>query len=98
MTRSRGALAVANATIAPQCRRRYSSELYGAWGGPRERGTAPSGRGRVMGDLESRRKALLRPDFWGHVAASMADGIAIVDPEGVLIEVNPAFSELFGFD
>jgi len=55
------------------------------------------GSGRVT-DLEPRRGALQRPRFWHEVAAAMADGLAIVDPDGVLIEVNPAFSKLVGFD
>jgi PAS domain S-box-containing protein len=54
---------------------------------------------RVSGsDLETRRQPLHRPDFWLQVVTVMADGLVIVDRHGVLIEVNPAFTTLVGFD
>ena len=52
----------------------------------------------TVGDLEARRKKLDQPHFWEQVVAAMADGLAVVDPEGVLIDVNPAFSQLVGFE
>jgi PAS domain S-box-containing protein len=64
---------------------------------PEREGKGLPGRGRRVTDLEPRREALQRPHFWREMAAAMADGLAIVDPEGVLIEVNPAFSKLVGF-
>jgi PAS domain S-box-containing protein len=48
-------------------------------------------------NLEARRALLHRPDFWHRLTGLMADGLVIVDPEGVLIDVNPKFSSLVGF-
>ena len=49
-------------------------------------------------DLEARREPLRRTHFWHQVASVMADGMAVFDRHGVLIEVNPAFSKLVGFE
>jgi PAS domain S-box-containing protein len=50
-----------------------------------------------IANLEARRALLHRPDFWQRLTAAMADGLVIVDAEGVLIDANPKFSALVGF-
>jgi PAS domain S-box-containing protein len=61
-----------------------------------ERESSPAGP--PAGDLEKRRKALDHPHFWARVIDSMAVGMGIIDPEGVCIDVNPAFCQLVGFE
>src|SRR5690242_16652817 len=59
-------------------------------------GERPPGRAEGA-DLEARRAPLRRPDFWHQVAWAMSDGLAMVDHDRVIIDVNPAFCALFGF-
>ena len=59
-------------------------------------GTVPPGR-VASSELGARRALLDRTGFWQRVAATMVDGLAIVDASGVLIDVNSAFSRLVGF-
>lgn len=55
--------------------------------------------GRENGaDLEARRAALHHPHFWHQVVTVMSDGLLIADRDRVLIEVNPAFAKLVGFE
>jgi PAS domain S-box-containing protein len=67
------------------------------------RGVDPDNRGKRLSghapgsDLEARRAPMRRTDFWQHLVATMPDGLAIVDPHGVIIEVNSALSKLVGF-
>src|SRR5687768_6437565 len=67
-------------------------------GADTKRESASSPTGPAVGDFPTRRKLLDGPHFWERVVGAMADGLAVVDPEGVLIDVNPAFSRLVGFE
>ncbi|HMI89635.1 MAG TPA: PAS domain S-box protein [Polyangiaceae bacterium] len=66
---------------------------------------APGGDGEDEGqtaprrtDLKARRERLGHPDFWREIVTLMADGVAVADRDGVLIDVNPAFTKLMGFE
>mgnify|MGYP001581853600 CR=1 FL=1 len=63
--------------------------------------TLPNGAHRFIGvyrDITERQQVESRNRMLAQVMRTAIDGVALVDPQAVLIETNPAFDRMFGYE